>query len=168
MPFHLLKVYNQLLELEAYNSVQRTQALQALFDRDFTQNPILRFKNRPIQPTPKNGEIPMATLFTHLTTVMIDKQTRKRVYEGERSNRLHWIKFHLEEQKADNMLHFSVKEPEGIRTYIFDITENYVIVLEPLNKINEYYLLTAYYLTGKDLKRNKILQKYKRRMNELY
>jgi hypothetical protein len=63
---------------------------------------------------------------------------------------------------------FSVKEPEGYRTYFYDNDEKYVVVLEPLRNKNEYYLLTAYYLTGKDVKRDKIMAKYtKRRLNEI-
>lgn len=60
--------------------------------------------------------------------------------------------FHLDEKKQDSILHFSVKEPSGLRTYIYDMDEKYVIVLEPLRKISAYYLLTAYYLIGKDAK----------------
>ena len=168
MPLNLIKYYNNLLDFGAYNEHQRRQSIQAIFDRDFTNNPNLCFKNKPIQPTPKNGEIPMATLFTHLTTVIIDPYTRQRTFELDRTRRLHWIKYHIEENKKDEMLIFSVIEPEGVRTYIYDLIEKYVIVLEPLKKANEYYLLTAYYLRGKDAKRNKILQKYKRRLNELF
>ena len=51
------------------------------------------------------------------------------------------------------MLCFSVKEPEGIRTYIYDKNEKYVIVLEPKHKNTIYYLLTAYHLRGKDAKK---------------
>lgn len=167
MPFNLLKIYNTLLELGAYNEFQRKQSLQAVFDRDFTNNPNLRFRQKPIQPTTKNGEIPMATLFTHLTTVITDKATRKRTFEADRSMRLHWVRFHIDEKKIDDVLHFSVLEPEGIRTYIYDKVEKYVVVLEPLKKVDAYYLLTAYHLTGKDAKRDKLLQKYKRRMNEI-
>lgn len=168
MPLNLIKTYNDLLDIAAYNEFQRRQSLQAIFDRDITNNAHFRFKQKPIQPTPKNGEIPLATLFSHLTTVMIDKETRQRIFELERSQRLHWVKFHIDESKNDDVLHFSVLEPEGIRTYIYDVSEKYVVVLEPLKKIDEYYLLTAYYLTGKDAKRNKMLQKYKRRLNELH
>ena len=168
MPLNLIKYYNNLLDFGAYNEHQRRQSIQAIFDRDFTNNPNLCFKNKPIQPTPKNGEIPMATLFTHLTTVIIDPYTRQRTFELDRTRRLHWIKYHIEENKKDEMLIFSVIEPEGVRTYIYDLIEKYVIVLEPLKKANEYYLLTAYYLRVKDAKRNKILQKYKRRLNELF
>lgn len=66
------------------------------------------------------------------------------------------------------MLSFSVQEPEGIRTYIYDVDENYVIVLEPLRNRDEYYLLTAYYISGKDAKRDKMLKKYKRRLSETF
>jgi len=168
MPLNLLKTYNKLLDFGAYNEYKRRKSLQGVFDRDFTNNSSLRFKNKPIQPTPKNGEIPMATLFTHLTTVITDRATRQRRFERCRSERLHWVKFHIDESKDDDVLQFSVKEPEGVRTYIYDKTEKYVVVLEPLRKVNEYYLLTAYHLTGKDAKRNKILKKYKRKLNEIH
>ena len=42
----------------------------------------------------------------------------------------------------------------------------YVIVLEPLRE-NEYYLLTAFYVRGKDAKRKKYEKKYKRRLSDL-
>lgn len=168
MPLNLIKKYNDLLEFGAYHESQRMKSLQAVFDRDFANNPNLRFKGKPIQPTPKNGEIPMATLFTHLTTVVTDNTTKQRTFELDRSIRLHWVKHHIDERKYDDVLHFSVKEPQGVRTYIYDKTEKYVIILEPLRRVNEYYLLTAYYLKGKDAKRNKILQKYKRKLNDLH
>jgi hypothetical protein len=168
MPLNLLKKYNSLLDLIGLNEYERRKSLKLIFDRDFTNNASLRFKNKQVRPTPENGVIPMETLFSHLTTVITDKTTRSRDFEYERSIRLHWVRFHIDESKTDEVLHFSVLEPEGIRTYIYDIIEKYVVVLEPLKKIDEYYLLTAYYLTGKDAKRNKILQKYKRRIGDLY
>lgn len=168
MPLNLLKTYNDLLDFGAYNDYQRRQSLQGVFDRDFTNNPNLSFKDKPIQPTPKNGEIPMATLFSHLTTVVTDKATRQRTFDIVRSKRLHWVRFHIDNNKADDMLHFSVREPAGVRTYIYDKNEKYVVILEPLRRVDEYYLLTAYHLTGKDAKRNKILKKYKRKLDELY
>ncbi len=137
--------------------------MQAVFDRDFTNKPHLSFNEKPIQPTPKNGEIPMGTLFTHLTTVVTDKARKQRTFELGRSRKLHWVKFHIDEGKKEEMLHFSVKDPEGIRTYIYDKPEKYVVILEPLRKVDGYYLLTAYHLTGNYAKRNKILKKYERR-----
>lgn len=167
MPLNLLKKYNDHLELGAYNVQQRNASLQAIFDRDIAQNNDFKFNQKRIQPTPLDGEIKMSTLFTHLTTVITDYNTKQRDFDIHRSVRLHWVKHHIDIKKQDNMLHFSVKEPQGNRTYIYDKEEKYVIVLEPLRKINEYYLLTAYHLKGKDLKRNKILKKYRRRLNEL-
>lgn len=167
MPLNLLKKYNDLLELGAYNDVQRTKSLYAVFNRDIADNKLFRFNSKPINPTPIDGEIKMSTLFTHLTTVITDRKEKKREFDIHRSVRLHWIKYHLEQKKKDNMFIFSVKEPNGKRTYIYDKGEKYVIVLEPLRKLNEYYLLTAYHLQGKDAKKDKFLKKYKRRLNKV-
>lgn len=155
------------MELAALNPAQRTKSLQGVFDRDITNNPSFKFKCKQISPTPKDGEIKMSTLFTHLTTVITNKTTRKREFDNDRAIRLHWVKYHIDENKKTNMLVFSVKEPDGNRTYIYDKDENYVIVLEPLRKKNEYYLLTAYYVKGKDAKRNKFDKKYIRRLSEV-
>lgn len=167
MPLNLLKIYNQLLDFAAYNEQQRRSSLMGIFNRDIVNNDNFCFRNKKINPTPAAGEIKMETLFSHLTTVIVDKATRKRAFELERSIRLHWIRHHIEERKKDEMFWFSVKEPEGYRTYVYDKTENYVIVLEPLRNKNEYYLLTAYHLSGKDEKRDKMLKKYKRKLDEL-
>jgi len=65
------------------------------------------------------------------------------------------------------MFVFSIAEPDGTRTYIYDKDEEYVIVLEPMRKKNEYYLLTAYYLEGKDKARAKMMKKYKKRLSDV-
>lgn len=165
MPFNLLKIYNQLLDFGALNEHQRRDSLMGVFDRDFTNNPNLRFRRKQVTPTPANGVIEMATLFTHLTTEIVDQLTRRREFELQRSRRLHWVKFHIDERKPDNMMVFSVKEPEGFRTYIYDKDEKYVVVLEPLRDGNSYYLLTAYHVMGKDAQRDKFAKKYKRKLD---
>ena len=142
MPINLTKTYNELLDIIGMDESSRKKSLMLIFDRDIRNNPELCFLNKPIHPTP--------------------------VDDFERATRLHWVKFHLDVKKQDRVLHFSVKEPEGLRTYIYDMDEKYVIVLEPLRKISAYYLLTAYYLIGKDAKRNKMMNKYKRREKEVY
>ncbi len=167
MALNLLKKYNQLLELDSYNEQQRKESLLGIFNRDFIQNQHLNFRHKSIHPTPIDGEIKMEILFTHLTTVIVDKENKKREFDIHRSVRLHWIRYHIEEKKKDNMLVFSVKEPKGMRTYIYDKDEKYVIILEPKRNLSEYYLLTAYYLRGRDAKRNKILKKYRRRLKEV-
>jgi hypothetical protein len=168
MPYNLLKKYNELLELAAFNEVQRKASLLRIFNRDIAENPGFGFRGKRITPTPQDGVIKMETLFAHLTTEMVDKETRQRIFEIDRSLRLHWLRHHVEENVAEHRMVFSVEEPEGVRTYIYDRTEKYVIVLEPLRKVNAYFLLSAHYLKGKDEKRNKMEKKYKRKLPEVY
>ncbi|MDR0603273.1 MAG: hypothetical protein LBG80_03105 [Bacteroidales bacterium] len=167
MALNLLKRYNQLLELTAMNEFQRKKSLRGILNRDIANNPNFMFRRKQINPTPANGQDSMNRLFTHLTTVVTDKNTNKREFDMARSVRLHWIKYHIEENKRDNMFVFSVEEPMGTRTYIYDKVEEYVIVLEPMRKKDEYYLLTAYYLEGKDKARNKMMKKYKMKLNNV-
>lgn len=165
MPLNLLKVYNQLLDIVALDEQNRTTSLLGIFNRDICENVNFCFRNKPILPTPReNGKIEMENLFNHLTRKMVDKVSRSREFDLDRSVRLHWIRFHVEEKKQDNMFCFSVKEPNGIRTYIYDKDEKYVIVLEPLRDKTAYYLLTAYHLIGKDAARDKMLKKYENRL----
>lgn len=168
MPLNRIKIYNQLLDIVGMSGRERTISLEGIFKRDFgEQSPV--FCGKEVHPTPReDGEIPMETLFRHLTTEMTDKKSRAREFELERSKRLHWVRFHLDQRKEDNMLLFSAREPEGIRTYYYDRNEKYVIVLEPLRNGSAYYLLSAYYVRGKDAMRNKIEKKYRRKLDELY
>ncbi len=167
MPLNLLKKYNELLDLNALNESHKKLSLRGVFDRDITNNPNFSFKGKKLNPTPKDGIVTMETLFSHLTTVMESKESRNRIFDIHRSQRLHWVKFHIDCKKTTDMLIFSVKEPEGFRTYIYDCTEKYAVVLEPLRNKNEYYLLSAYYVMGRDEKRDKFEKKYKRRLPEL-
>lgn len=167
MPFNQLKRYNDLLDITGMSPHNRNTSLRGVFDRDITNNANFKFRIKQITPTPLDGQITMDTLFRHLTTVMVDKKTRAREYDVYRFQRLHWVKYHIEEKKKENMLVYSVKEPDGNRTYVYDKDEKYVIVLEPLRNKDEYYLLSAYYVRGKDAKRNKFEKKYKRRLAEL-
>ncbi len=64
------------------------------------------------------------------------------------------------------MLVFSVQDTDGIRTYILDEDEKYVIVLAPARSGKEYYLLTAYLLEGRNM--DKIKKKYARKLPDLY
>ena len=164
MPLNLTKKYNDLLDILGMSESQRNDSLRRIFNRDIQDNPAFSFNGKPIYPTPReDGQIEMENLFNHLTRKEIDKDTHHREYDSHRSQRLHWIRHHVEQKKADNMLYFSVDEPRAPRTYIYDIDEKYVIVLEPRRNGSAYYLLTAYHLEGKDAARNKIMNKYRRR-----
>lgn len=170
MPLNQIKTYNQLLDIVGMSEGQRTRSLMAIFNRDIRNNPNFKFSNKEIHPTPNDdGEIKVEELFDHLTKRIYDYTTRAREFDMHRAVRLHWVKYHIEKIKKENMLYFSVKEPEGLRTYIYDKDEKYVVVLEPLRNKSSYYLLSAHYLTGKDAKRDKIMTKYnKYRLDELY
>ena len=103
MPLNLIKKYPQLLEFGHLTESQKTQSLYNIFRRDIEDNPALHFRTKTIRPI-KGEEPSMALLFKHLTTeeVMQDENGKtypKRIFEMERSRRIHWIKFHLEEQK---------------------------------------------------------------------
>ena len=148
MPFNLTKKYNDLLDLMGMSEFERTKSLRGVFNRDIQDNPKFVFQGKPIYPTPKeDGIIAMENLFNHLTRKETDKETHHREFDMSRSQRLY----------------FSVDEPRGKRTYIYDIDEFYVIVLEPRRDCKSYYLLTAYRLEGKDSARDKIIKKYNRR-----
>jgi hypothetical protein len=166
MPLNQIKTYNQHLDLSGLNPQQRGTSLKAIFDRDFTNKQPIMFNNKTVIPCPLNGAIEMDTLFAHLTTVIVDKKINRRDFDIQRSKRLHWVRFHIDLKKTSNMLVFTVKEPSGLRTYLYDDDEKYVIVFEPRVKANIYFLLTAYHLEGKDAQRDKIKRKYARRIAE--
>ena len=168
MPLNLLKKYNQLLDFSAMNEFQCNKSLKSVFERDITNNSKFAFRTKQINPTPACGQDSMERLFMHLTTVITDKSSNKREFDMARSMRLHWLKYHIDENKKANMFVFSVVEQNETRTYIYDKDEFYVIVLEPMRKKDEYFLLTAYYLDGKDKARDKIMKKYQRRLPDVF
>ncbi len=178
MPLNLLKTYPQLLELGHLNEHQRTESLLRVFKRDIEENPGLNFRAKTIRPI-KGEEPAMVLLFRHLTTEEIELEDEngtkypKRIFEIDRSQRLHWVRHHLEERKKENVEIFSVEERDQkkrkdiIRTYIFDIEQKYIIVLDPQRTQKDYYLVTAYYL-NKDYGEKKIKKLMKKRLPELH
>jgi len=178
MPLNLIKTYPQLLELGHMEEHQRTQSLQSIFKRDIEENPGLNFRDKIIRPV-KGEEPAMVILFRHLTTEEIEledengKRYPKRIFEMDRSQRLHWVRYHLEEKKKDNVEIFSVevrdqkKRKDIIRTYIFDLDQKYIIVLDPQRTQHDYYLLSAYYL-NKSYGEKKIRKLMNRKLPHLY
>lgn len=163
MAYNLIKKYNALLELDGLDVRARTNSLTGVFRRDFIDSPLL-FRGNVVEPTPKEGKNTMDVLFDHLTKKDYENSGH-REYDRDRSMRLHWVKHHISEQSPTNIDIFSVYDPSGIRTYIFDRAESYVVVLEPKNRQGEksYYLITAYYISEKGSYK-KIERKAKRRL----
>ena len=174
MPLNLIKTYPNLLEIAHMNEGQRTASLKAIFNRDIEDNPGLNFRAKIIRPV-KGEEPSMQILFRHLTceeVQEVDKDGKsypKRAFEIDRSVRLHWVIHHIEERKKENVEVFSIEERDTrkkkdvIKTYIYDLEQEYIIVLEPQRSGTDYYLLTAYYL-NREGGRESIQKKLKKRL----
>jgi len=173
----LTKVYPELLEIIHLNEQQRTESLRRIFDRDITNNYNFHLSQKRIHPIKSDGEPPLDTLFRHLTT-REDKDEegrsiRSRSFEPVRSQRLHWIKYLIESYHGLNVEVFSYEDrdykrrKDVIRTYIYDLNENYVIILEPQRNNTNYYLLTAYHLNEPGGKKQ-IDKKLKKKLVKVY
>jgi hypothetical protein len=162
MATNLLKKYNQVLELLYRNDYENIVSIKNVFYRDFNTEKPLVFNAKIIQPTPADGEDKIERLFNHLTRKELDYATKKREFDSERAIRIHWIKHHFLNYKMLNHI-ISFIVPDENRVYLLDKNENYVIVLEPLRKIEAYYLLTAYKLLPSNYQ--KIMKKLEKRGN---
>jgi hypothetical protein len=175
MPFNLLKTYPELLELAHLDERERKVSLMRIFNRDIGENDHFNFRTKTIRPTKKEGEHPLSTLFRHLTTRQDKDEKGKnlssRSFELHRSERLHWIKYHIEEMKPENIEVFSnedrIDRKDIIRTYIYDKVEEYVIILEPQRTQKDYYLLTAYHLNEPGGKKQ-IKKKLKKKLEQVF
>ncbi len=178
MPLNLIKVYSELLDILHLFQAQRTNSLLGIFNRDIRENQGLLFRAKRIRPI--KGEDPaMDILFSHLTTESIEEENeggskyKRRVFEMDRSRRLHWIRPHCDETIPDETLVFSVEERDAkkrkdvIKTYVFNTTQDYLIVLEPQRSGTDYYLLSAYYLNRKEGKKS-VQKKYKKRLPNVH
>ncbi len=158
MPFNKLKKYPELLEIYHLSEKERTKSLKGIFERDIENNNNFCFRMKGIYPV-KGEEPSMQILFNHLTREEVEvadengKFIKRRLFDFHRSKRLHWIRFHIEEKKKENIEIFSTEERQNgktvNRTYVYDVKEKYVVVLEPQRTKNDYYLLTAFYLYKK-------------------
>lgn len=175
MPLNKLKKYPDLLDIGFMNEYQRRSSLMGIFKRDIEDNQNFKFRTKQIRPIKKEGEAPMQTLFHHLTTRdeydENGKKTGHRLFEMDRSVRLHWIKFHIDELKKLNVEVFSyvdrVDGKDVTRTYIYNIEKEYVVILEPHRSELDYYLLTAYYFNEPGGKKQ-IEKKLKKKLPNVY
>lgn len=159
MPLNLIKKYPDLLEIMHLNEYDRLKSLRPIFDRDIQNDEKLAFQTKIIRPIKEDGQASFDTVFNHLIKKDVEvvdeatgKKFKRRVFEKDRAQRLHWVKFHLELKKKTNVEVFSTKERDTrkrkdvFRTYIYDTEQEYIVVLEPQNSGLDYYLLSAYHL----------------------
>lgn len=176
MPLNLIKVYPQLLELAQLGQVNMITSLKGVFRNTIEENASFKFQDKQIRPIKRDeGQSAMEVLFRHLTTVDdVDLKGNKigtRSFEMARSQRLHWIKFHIDENKKENIEIFSFEDRISgrsiVRTYIYDTEQEYVVILEPQRSGLDYYLLTAYHLNQPGGKKQ-IVNKLKKKLPNVY
>lgn len=145
---NLQLTYNSKLKLEDLNSDFKRKCLNEIFKRDIRNNIDFKFREAQIFPCHSQGSTDdqFEILFTHLTTIKAENG-HKRTYDKKRSERIHWIRYHIDENKKDKMLVFTYRDIKKVRTYIYDEEEKYLIVLQPYDdeNIKSYYLITAYF-----------------------
>lgn len=179
MALNQSKVYNNFLEISFMSEVERNKSLKKIFDRDIANNPSFHFQGKVIRPLKVDGNINLEILFKHLTCEskeILDEAGRKVKSRGdfeiERSKRLHWLWFHIQQSNKDIIDVFSFEDringKNVVRTYIYDLEEKYVVILEPQRSKRDYYLLTAYHLTNEKKGINQIEKKRKRRLPEIH
>lgn len=180
MPVNLTKRYPQLLELLHLTAADRADSLRAVFSRDIENNNKFQFLHKFIHPIKKDdGQSAMDTLFQHLTHVLeevVDENGRshksRKVFEMDRSRRIHWIKHLVEMNYKSGIEIFSIierdhKQRKDVqRTYLYDLKQKYVIVFEPQRSMRDYYLLSAYYL-NRQYGEKKMKKKMKQKLQEV-
>ncbi|MEH6679434.1 MAG: hypothetical protein V7724_02745 [Sediminicola sp.] len=179
MAINYIKKYKALLELNHFTEWERKQSLQAIFDRDIADNENFNFQTKIIRPLKKEDVYDVASLFKHLTYRTEDITDKRGVkiksrdmFDFERSKRLHWILPHIDEKINEEIRIFSSKIRKSgkdvIRTFIHNVAENYIVILEPQRSGLDYYFITAYYLEKKFGGLNMIKNVYKNKLDEVY
>ncbi len=177
MIFNLTKKYPDLLDILGLNEYQRKEILRKIFDRDITDKVPFQFRAKNIRPTKKDGQVDLDTVLHHLTSHEIEveengRKFSKRVYESDRSQRLHWLRPHVDEEIDASIEVFSAterdkkKRKDVTRTYIYNKDEKYVVVLEPQRSDTDYYLLTAYHL-NKPYSEKQMKKKMQKRLTQI-
>lgn len=162
MPFNLLKNYPDLLEIRGMSQSDRLLSLRGVFNKDIANHHDFRFVGKKVYPIKTDGIVDMNREFMHLTTERVEVEdngrlVKRNIFDLDRSERLHWIKPHVESQINDSeIIVFSIwerdkeKRKDVPRTYLYNISRKYVVVFEPLQRGgNAYFLLTAFYLNKK-------------------
>lgn len=132
--------------------------LDKLFERfksDFFDESILidgtKFKVKIHPYNPRKDNLPSFyghyyEKFVHLIT---RKQNRKRFFEEERANRIHWIKPILEHRESPLISHFKFRESDGnIRDYLWYKNKKYMVIIQKIT--SEYILITGFCVDEKN------------------
>ncbi|MFV8280613.1 hypothetical protein ACNKXS_03665 [Christiangramia marina] len=180
MAFNLVKKYDSFLEIGHFTEQERSRILRQIFDRDIADNEDFSFHNKIIRPLKKEDVFDVDSLFKHLTFRSEEykdlngrKLKRRNIFDFERSKRLHWILPHIDLKLKNVKIEvFSSKvRKDGkdvIRTFIYNVDKQYVIILEPQRSGLDYYFITAYYLDKKLGGPKSIQKSMKRKLSVIY
>lgn len=179
MAINYTKKYNDLLEINHFSVTDRAISLRSIFDRDIADNLNFTFRTKIIRPLKKEDVYDVESLFKHLTHRTSEEKDHRGVvvkkrddFDFERSKRIHWVLPHIKESLTDEIRLFSsvvrIKNKDVTRTFIHNVSENYLIILEPQRSGLDYYLITAYYLEKKYGGPNAVKSLYKRRLEVVY
>lgn len=151
MPLNLTKKYPELLDLSGAEE-DSLRSLRSVFRRDIEDNTSFLFRKERILPLKSSGIIDMDRLFDHLTHKTSEQEgvKHRNIFDKARSERLHWLRTHIEERVSDEVEVFTLVErnkgKDAVKTYLWNRGKRYVVVLEH-QRHGGYYLLTAYYLS---------------------
>ena len=70
MPLNLIKTYNSLLELDAFDEEERNASLMGIFKRDFVDSGNY-FRQKKVLPTLSQGKNTLSIFFNHLVAQII-------------------------------------------------------------------------------------------------
>lgn len=128
--------------------------LYAAFCEDF--NPCnLTLNGLPVTCDMRRCEDGREEGFWHLITGF-DQDACERLVETERARRLAWCGAVIRNAGDDAILEWRYWEKGGLRTYLWLVPEDYVVVLQgaPPKRPRRYVLVTAFHLSGQSQLRN--------------
>jgi hypothetical protein len=143
---------------------EKEENLYNIFRKDFKGKNLIHdgikvvFDARKIEGDKEEG-------FWHVIT-KTDFQTKERLLDFRRAERLHWIKIILEDSENELSIkrwNCLDKRRKKIRRYLWLEKEDFVVVLEKSKNKKLYILVTAYYIEG-DSTRRSLNKKYGKRI----
>jgi len=133
------------------------KTLYSIFQMDFIQNPPVideckvHYDSRILEGIYPEG-------FWHVITRK-DQKTGERYPDFPRAARLPWCGPSLNNSDDPIIYKWEIEERKEIRTYVWLVNYDYVVVVKKHNTLNIGYLITAYHVDG-DRSKKKLMNSY--------
>ncbi|KAA0994156.1 hypothetical protein FXO21_21855 [Dyadobacter sp. UC 10] len=116
------------------------------FKRDFIDNPF-KIDGLNIKIVLKNSSIPgfetYPETFVHLITRKVE--SRQRMFDRHRANRIHWIRCILENRNEEEIIFFQYPEDSGrLRDYYWYRDEDFLVIMEKI--LPDYLVITSFHI----------------------